>query len=62
MSFTVPEVDATDSNNWWKMNFGVNKNISSLPTDRMTWTLKVSGEPVRLLPNQIPYGLVPGTP
>jgi hypothetical protein len=62
MSFTVPEVDATDSNNWWKINFGVNKNISSLPTDRMTWTLKVSGEPVRLLPNQIPYGLVPGTP
>jgi hypothetical protein len=59
MTFTVPEPAETDTNNWWKINFMVYNNISSLPTDRMTWSLKVSGEPVRLLPNQIPYDLLP---
>lgn len=62
MSYMVPQPDVTDTNNWWKIRFGVYNTINSLPTDRMTWTLKVSGEPVRLLPNQIPYDLVPATP
>jgi hypothetical protein len=39
------------ANGWWRIRFNTTNQFSTRPTDRQTWSLKVSGEPVRLVPS-----------
>ncbi|HAS10951.1 MAG TPA: hypothetical protein DCS55_10620, partial [Acidimicrobiaceae bacterium] len=49
LSIDLPEDIASEYGGatWWKVEYTTN----TAPTDRTTWSVRVQGDPVRLIPN-----------